>query len=49
MVTSKTMELVDLRNNPLSKSCHDILSNANVTFRIDISKREKEDWEDLSI
>lgn len=49
MISSDTLELVDLRNNPLTPSCHEVLKNARVPFKIEISERKKEDWEDLTI
>ncbi|XP_065083848.1 leucine-rich repeat-containing protein 20 isoform X2 [Ochlerotatus camptorhynchus] len=49
IITSDSLELVDLRHNPLTAMCHELLNNANVTFRIQLSEREKEDWEDLTI
>lgn len=49
IITSDSLELVDLRHNPLTAMCHELLENANVTFRIELSEREKEEWEDLTI
>uniref|UniRef100_A0A182INR8 Leucine-rich repeat-containing protein 20 n=1 Tax=Anopheles atroparvus TaxID=41427 RepID=A0A182INR8_ANOAO len=49
IITSESLELVDLRHNPLTPFCHDLLKRANVTFRIELSDRVKEDWEDLTI
>lgn len=49
IITSDSLELVDLRHNPLTAMCHELLKNANVTFRIELSEREKEEWEDLTI
>lgn len=49
IITSDSLELVDLRHNPLTPMCHELLKNANVSFRIELSEREKEDWEDLTI
>lgn len=49
IITSDSLELVDLRHNPLTPMCHELLTNANVSFRIELSEREKEDWEDLTI
>lgn len=49
MIRSDSLETVDLRNNPLTPQCYDRLKNANLKFRIEVSEREKEDWEDLTI
>uniref|UniRef100_A0A182LTE2 Leucine-rich repeat-containing protein 20 n=1 Tax=Anopheles culicifacies TaxID=139723 RepID=A0A182LTE2_9DIPT len=49
IITSESLELVDLRHNPLTPICHDLLKHAVVSFRIELSDREKEDWEDLTI
>lgn len=49
IITSDSLELVDLKHNPLTPMCHELLKNANVTFRIELSEREKEEWEDLTI
>ncbi|EDS31539.1 conserved hypothetical protein [Culex quinquefasciatus] len=49
IITSDSLELVDLRHNPLTPMCHELLRNANVSFRIELSEREKEEWEDLTI
>ncbi|XP_021707263.1 leucine-rich repeat-containing protein 20 isoform X2 [Aedes aegypti] len=49
IITSDSLELVDLRHNPLTPMCHELLKNANVSFRIELSEREKEEWEDLTI
>ncbi|XP_052903105.1 leucine-rich repeat-containing protein 20 [Anopheles moucheti] len=49
IITSESLEVVDLRHNPLTPMCHDLLKHAVVTFRIELSEREKEDWEDLTI
>lgn len=49
MINSDSLELVDLRHNPLTPQCHGRLKNATVKFHIELSDREKEDWEDLTI
>lgn len=49
IITSDSLEVVDLRHNPLTPQCHELLKNANVSFRIELSEREKEEWEDLTI
>uniref|UniRef100_A0A023EKM7 Putative leucine-rich repeat lrr protein associated with apoptosis in muscle tissue n=1 Tax=Aedes albopictus TaxID=7160 RepID=A0A023EKM7_AEDAL len=41
IITSDSLELVDLRHNPLTPMCHELLKNANVSFRIELSEREK--------
>lgn len=47
---SKTkLELVDLKFNPLTGICIDILKEAKVNFRVEFSERQKEEWEDLEI
>jgi Leucine-rich repeat (LRR) protein len=45
------LESVDLRNNPLTGICCDILkeSKAKVNFKIEYTERQKEEWEDLEI
>lgn len=49
MIASDSLELVDLRHNPLTPKCHALLKNARVTFHIELTERKKEDWEDLTI
>lgn len=49
IITSESLELVDLRKNPLTPLCLDRLRNARVSFHIELPERVKEDWEDLSI
>lgn len=49
MITSDSLEVVDLRKNPLTPQCLDRLKNARVTFHIELSERIIEDWEDLTI
>lgn len=44
-----SLDMVDLRFNPLTSSCFDILKKAKVNFKIELSEREKEEWEDLEI
>lgn len=48
-VENNSLELVDLRINPLTGICYDILKAARVNFKIELSERQKEDWEDLDI
>uniref|UniRef100_A0A2M4CRT7 Putative leucine-rich repeat lrr protein associated with apoptosis in muscle tissue n=1 Tax=Anopheles darlingi TaxID=43151 RepID=A0A2M4CRT7_ANODA len=49
IIASDSLEVVDLRHNPLTPMCHDLLKHARLSFRIELSEREKEDWEDLTI
>lgn len=44
-----SLEHVDLRWNPLTGICYDILREAKVNFKIELSDRQKEEWEDLEI
>jgi Leucine-rich repeat (LRR) protein len=48
-VSKSCLELVDLRFNPLTGICIDILKEAKVNFKIEFSERQKEEWEDLEI
>lgn len=48
-VTNNSLEYVDLRHNPLTGICIDILKEAKVNFKIDFNERQKEEWEDLEI
>ncbi|XP_037030125.1 leucine-rich repeat-containing protein 20 isoform X2 [Bradysia coprophila] len=48
-ISSDSLELVDLRNNPLTPQCYESLKNAPVNFHIELTERQKEDWEDLTI
>jgi Leucine-rich repeat (LRR) protein len=48
-VQNNSLELVDLRFNPLTGICYDILKGAKVNFKIEMSDRQKEEWEDLDI
>jgi Leucine-rich repeat (LRR) protein len=48
-VEKNSLESVDLRFNPLTGICYDILKEARVNFKIELSERQKEDWEDLDI
>lgn len=48
-VNSSLLELVDLRFNPITGICYDILKEAKVNFKIELTERKKEDWEDLEI
>lgn len=49
IITSESLELVDLRKNPLTPLCLDRLRNARVSFHIELPERVKEDWEDLTV
>lgn len=49
MIASESLELVDLRHNPLTPQTHELLKAARVNFHIELSERKKEDWEDLNI
>lgn len=49
IITSDSLELVDLRKNPLTPQCLDRLKNAIVSFHIQLPERVKEDWEDLDV
>lgn len=49
IITSDSLELVDLRKNPLTPQCFDRLKNVRVSFHIELSERILEDWEDLTI
>lgn len=44
-----SLEFVDLRFNPLTGICIDIMKEAKVNFKIEFSERQKEEWEDLEI
>lgn len=44
MITSDSLELVDLRSNPLTRLCHRKLKNAKVSFHIELSEWADEDW-----
>lgn len=48
-IKSESLELVDLRNNPLTPQCYERLRAAKLHFHIDLSERVQEDWEDLTI
>lgn len=49
IIASDSLELVDLRKNPLTPQCLDRLRNARVSFHIELPERVKEDWEDLDV
>lgn len=49
MIQSDTLEMVDLRRNPLTPQCYERLKNAKVSFHIELSERRREEWEDLTI
>lgn len=45
MITSDSLEVVDLRYNPLGRTCHKKLKNAKTSFRVEVSEyNEDEDW-----
>ena len=46
--TCKTLEDLDLEENPLSRDCQDRLSSVT-NLRVLVTHREIEEWEDLSI
>lgn len=48
-VEDNSLAVVDLRWNPLTGICHDILKEAKVNFKIELTERQKEEWEDLDI
>lgn len=49
MIASDSLELVDLRKNPLTPQCLDRLRNVRVSFHIELPERKIEDWEDLDV
>lgn len=49
MIRSTSLEMVDLRHNPLTPQCHERLQGAQLKFEVVISEREQEEWEDLTI
>lgn len=49
MIVSNSLQLVDLRNNPLNPQCHVFLKQLKVSFHIELSERELEDWERLTL
>ncbi|XP_073831347.1 leucine-rich repeat-containing protein 20-like isoform X1 [Musca autumnalis] len=45
IITSDNLEVVDLRHNPLGRTCHRRLKNIQTPFRLEISElNEDEDW-----
>lgn len=45
IITSDNLDLVDLRHNPLGRTCARQLKNVKVPFRLEISElNEDEDW-----
>lgn len=48
IISSSNLELVNLKNNPLSPLCHEVLQSfqKSVNFKIELSERRKESWED---
>lgn len=46
---NNSLEIVDLRFNPLTGICIDIIKEAKVNFKVEFSERIKEEWEDLEI
>lgn len=49
MISSDSLEVVDLRKNPLTPQCLERLKSAKVTFHIELSERVIEEWEDLTV
>ncbi|XP_063695483.1 leucine-rich repeat-containing protein 20 isoform X2 [Culicoides brevitarsis] len=51
MIVSDSLEVVDLRNNPLTPSFHTWIKNLKpqLSYNVLLSERELEDWEDLKI
>lgn len=49
IIASNSLEYVDMRRNPLTPQCYELLKTARVTFHIELSERMKEEWEDLTI
>lgn len=49
MITSDSLEVVDLRKNPLTPQCLEQLKHAKVSFHIELPERILEEWEDLTI
>lgn len=47
IITSDSLEMVDLRRNPLTPQCLDRLKHAKVHFHIELPERIKEEWEDF--
>lgn len=49
VIASDSLEVVDLRDNPLTPMCHNYLKNikSQLPYELLISEREKEDWEDI--
>jgi len=47
-VSNSGLEILNLEENPLSKSCYEELSRVR-RVRVLLSARQEEDWEDLSI
>ena len=43
------LEYVDLKENPLPTRIHDHLQDLKTRVRIELSPREREEWEDLSV
>lgn len=48
-IKNNSLEIVDLRFNPLTGICIDIIKEAKVNFKVEFSERQKEEWEDLEI
>lgn len=49
MIASDSLEVVDLRKNPLTPQCIEQLRNTKVSFHIELPERILEDWEDLTV
>jgi len=47
IIASDSLELVDLRNNPLTPRAHEWLKSVKLSFHIELSERKKESWEDF--
>ena len=48
LISCRTLESVNLEENPLSRQTSEVLANIN-NIRITLTPREVEEWEDLSI
>ena len=48
MISCRTLESVNLEENPLSREVSEAMANIN-NIRITITPREVEEWEDLSL
>lgn len=43
-ISSDSLALVDLRNNPLSRNCRRKLQDYKTSFRLEISSDVEDDW-----